>query len=106
MDLATIKILEISVGLGAAAIVIDKVLNWTVRWKRASEPAQRRPPCVESATYVRHEEKLKGMDETMKKLVENSEEQTRLMAQLVESQKRQEALMAQLVGLMGRMEAR
>jgi hypothetical protein len=101
------RLIEISIGLAAAAIVINTVLSWTIKWKKVGngngtgkdqahintvlESIYRQPE------FVLHAKKIEDVCSHQEKLIEGIEENAKVQTELLASSKRQENLLSDIV---------
>ena len=88
-----VKIVEISVGLGAAAIIIDKVLGWTLKWKQKENGTGVAKATFERPEFVRHDLKVDKLCDAVIKLCNSDVEKSQTLAELLSSSKRQEEIL-------------
>jgi hypothetical protein len=94
-----VKIIEISVGLGAAAIIIDKVLSWTLKWKRSDNGTGKKQ--LEEATraaferpqFVLHDAKMNALCEAVTNLCKSDVAKSQTLSDILSSSKRQEEIL-------------
>jgi hypothetical protein len=88
-----IKIVEISVGLGAAAIIIDKVLSWTLKWKQKENGTGLAKAAFERPEFVKHDLKVDKLCEAVTKLCNSDVIKSQILSDILSSSKRQEEIL-------------
>jgi len=76
-------IIELSIGLGAAAIIIDKVLSWTIKWKGPNGSAKTLL-CYQRPETVLHNQVSVDMKECLKEIAETQRQQTLILQHLAD----------------------
>jgi hypothetical protein len=74
---------EASIGLGAAAIIIDKVLNWTVKWKRTN--GNGKLPLNKDPEWILHRVEQNEIKTCMGKIVETQLAQTLILQRMTDN---------------------
>lgn len=91
------KIIEVSVGLGAAAIIIDKVLAWTLKWRSPRNGGKCPPRCVDNKEVILALAASQAMADSMKKQQDEMIAQTALLTNMKEGGDRREKLLSDLL---------
>jgi|WetSurSiteA1Bulk_404760.scaffolds.fasta_scaffold00047_20 hypothetical protein len=106
------KIIELSIGLAAAALIIDKVLKWALSWKKEDKAMNQEPTnghrqamiTFEQPAFVKHDAKSDLLCANLTKLCDAHEEmkevetaQTNLLQSMADGGDRREKLLEKLL---------
>ncbi len=89
-------IVELSLGLGAAAIIIDKVLNWTVKWKKTNGNGK---DIYKHPDWVIHNRDQIEMRICLQEIVRTQINQTLILTRMAESDVVKVDLLKEIKGL-------
>lgn len=99
---SSFKLVEVSVGLAAAAIVINTVLSWTLKWRRATRESNGNlnrdlfEQLYERPEFVLHAKKVDDVCAVIGKLEEAIQEQAKSASEILASSRRQEKLLEEI----------
>lgn len=91
-------IIELGVGLGAAAIIIDKVLAWTLRWKNGRNGKSSRARCIESEKAILACAQVQSTATTVAEIKEQATKQITILERMKDGGDRREDLLEKLLG--------
>lgn len=103
------KVVEISIGLAAAALIIDKILKWTLSWKKSDrdQEAEQRDGArmvFDQPSFIRHDAKIDAISTEVATLCRAHEEmkeceteQTQYLKSMKEGGDRRELLLQKLI---------
>lgn len=97
------KIIEVSVGLGAAALIIDRILSWTLKWKKSAngngyEKSERArlAAVFERPEFIKHDVKMDALVVAMTSLCNANARKDEVTNLILASSERQEETLQKL----------